>query len=356
VRRRFRDEARNEVRDQTRALWEQLMNTTKWPDSADEQAWQEAATALRGLARDRNARTAVRRSPTLAAALEAASRRFVAGAGREDALAVARDLNQQGILASVEFMGEDTTDPGEVDEAVREFTGLVSAISASRLRASISLNLSHIGLAVDRATAEANCAAIAAAAGAAGVEVVLNMEGDAYRDHILSVHADLGSRLPGLGITLQACLDQTDDDLDRCLELPGRTRLVKGAYDEIQRAAGIRGRSVDERYDRLAERLLSSDHPCAIATHDPERLHRAADILGRRSHRAAEFEMLLGVARDRLDHLNRQGFQTRVYVPYGDDWFLFLCHRVAEHPANLATAITAMAAQFQRTVGAPVRR
>jgi proline dehydrogenase len=250
-------------------------------------------------------------------------------------------------------MGEDTTDPAEVAEAVREFINLVSATTASGLRASIALNLSHIGLAIDRELARAHCVEITSAAGAAGIEVILNAEGDAYRDHVLDTYAEVGPALPGLGITLQGCLERTSDDLARCLELPRRIRLVKGAYDEMERLTGIRGPAVNQRYDRLAAQLLLSDHPCAIATHDPERLRGAVETLRHRTHGAAEFEMLLGVARDRLDQLKQQGFGTRVYVPYGEDWFLYLCHRVAEYPGNLARAVAVMAGRFQKSVAAP---
>ena len=52
-----------------------------------------------------------------------------------------------------------------------------------------------------------------------------------------------------------------------------------------------------------------------------------------------EFEMLKGVTPERLATLQEYGCATRVYLPYGKEWYLYLCNRLTEHPPNLYQAI-----------------
>src|SRR5262249_24072412 len=153
------------------------------------------------------------------------------------------------------------------------------------------------------------------------------MEGERYREDILSIYRSLAIRFTTFGVTLQACLSRTEHDLEICLEVPGRIRLVKGAYDELGHGTDIRSGTVDTQYRRLAERLLESGHACAIATHDASIL---TGLIARSTPRpeAVEFEMLFGVARHRLEKLRDLGRQVRVYLPYGHKWHLYLFHRL----------------------------
>jgi len=315
-------------------------------DASDRAVFTASAKALRTIAVDRGLRDMIRSSPTLLHALEKAAWRFVAGPDRQSALRCATELHSRGILSSIDFQGEDAEARSEVDAAVDEFVEATRATASLNVGASISLNLSHIGLAIDRALAVANCERILAAATPTGTEVLLNMEGDRYREDILSIYLDLAPRFSTFGITLQACLSRTERDLEMCLEVPGRIRLVKGAYDELGHGTDIRSGSVDAQYRRLAQRLIESGHACAIATHDPSILAGLLATSARRPE-AVEFEMLFSVATHRLEKLRDLGRQVRVYLPYGHKWHLYLFHRLAEHPPNLHVALTAMVKELQ---------
>ena len=48
-----------------------------------------------------------------------------------------------------------------------------------------------------------------------------------------------------------------------------------------------------------------------------------------------EFQMLYGIRRDLQEALVREGYQVRVYVPYGTAWYPYFVRRLAERPANL---------------------
>lgn len=333
------------------------------------------AAALRTLARREDLKAFVLTTPALEAVLRRAASRYVAGRTRDEALATARALAtprtglHDGHRVTIDFMGEDTREAVAAREATDEFLALVDALgpataSPGRLRdASVSLDLSHIGLAVPgngERLAREHLAEIAAAAGAAGREVIISMEDSARTDAILGIHAAVAATQPHVGITLQATLHRTPDDLARVLERPGRVRLVKGAYLEPADRAHPRGTALDAAYHALARTLVEAavtrGRPCSIATHDaslhallredvraltggrgPAEATRAGDVV--MSGPALQFEMLHGVTPERLDAFAADGFATRVYLVYGMEWWLYLCHRLAEHPPSLFDAL-----------------
>lgn len=345
-----------------------------------------ASAALRHLARREDLKAVVLTTPALYAPLRRAAARYVAGETRDEALATARALAAApgAHRATIDFMGEDTRAAAAARAATDEFLALVDALGPTQAAddapdagrpdaTSVSLDLSHIGLAVSdgdagERLAAAHLAEIAAAAEAAGREVVVSMEGSARTDAILRVHAAVAARHPRVGVTLQAALHRTPDDLARLLARGpaagggGRIRLVKGAYAEPTDRALPRGAALDARYAGLARTLLDAagaGRRVSIATHDPALLAAvvgAADVAGGAAAfdaRALQFEMLHGVSPDRLDRLAAAGYATRVYLVYGREWWLYLCHRLAEHPPALLDALADVVDALPRDAGAP---
>lgn len=313
-----------------------------------------AAAALRSLARREDLKAVVLGSPAAYAALRRAAARYVAGETREEALATAGDLAAGGHRATVDHMGEDTRDAGAARAAAEEFLALVAALGPDAddgplAGASVSLDLSHIGLAVPGdgpALATRHLTGIAAAAGAAGRDVMISMEGSERTQAILDTHATVSADHPNVGITLQAARHRSDADLDAVLARPGRVRLVKGAYAEPGAVAHPRGDGLDAAYARLAARLVAAaaeGHPVSVATHDPVLLSSVVRDVEARGGPAAvpglEVEMLHGVRPDRLAAVAARGVPTRVYLVYGREWWLYLCHRLAENPPGLLAAL-----------------
>lgn len=325
-----------------------------------------AAAALRRLARRDDLKAAVLSSPALYAVLLQAARRYVAGETREAALSKARALataheHERAHRATIDFMGEDTRDASAAREATDEFLALVDALGPAVPNSllehtSVSLDLSHIGLAVrgGRTTgiqlATDHLREIVAAAERVGREVIISMEASDRTDDILAVHEQVAAQHANVGITVQAALHRTPQDLDRLLARTGggRVRLVKGAYLEPPERATPRGPELDARYAELARRLLRAavhGQRVSIATHHDALLSSLLDDargMGGPSafHQdALQFEMLQGVAPHRLGEVATAGFVTRVYLVYGREWYLYLCHRLAEHPLSLLDAL-----------------
>lgn len=304
-----------------------------------------AATALQHIARNEEIKTYVMRNAPLREALLRAALRFLCGETLYECLKAAKVLNGGGHATTIDYMGESTRDEQMAERATSEFLSVVRTISQESLDSSISLDLSHVGLALDADLAFRNASRIARAARDAGIEMMISMEGSERTGSILELHRRLSEAFDNVGITLQAYLYQTDDHLESVLQRPGRIRLVKGAYEEPDRIARPRKSPVvDDAYRRLMEMLLESGHSCSIATHDPDLLDHAHEFIQAHdlSPVAFEFEMLYGITPERLQKMHELGYRTRTYLVYGEEWYLYLCHRLAEHPPNIYQAVIDM--------------
>lgn len=302
----------------------------------------EAAEALRHIALDESLKAYVLQHPPLYQAGLQAAMRFIGGETLDECVQSAKAINQQGHAVTIDFMGESTRDEIMAKQATQEFLEVVRAIAQQNLKASVSLDLSHIGMVIDPEIAYENASLLAQSAKEAGLEIMISMEGTDRTTLILDIHQRLCEQFSNVGITLQAYLHRTPTDLRTFLKRPGKIHLVKGAYDVDENLAYSRGAELDAAYRQMIESLIESYRPCSIATHDIDMLNHAHQFIQVRELPAhnVEFEMLKGVTVERLDDMRQRGYSTRVYLPYGKEWHLYLCNRLAEHPPNLYRAIT----------------
>ncbi len=268
---------------------------------------------------------AVRALPGGERASWSAASRYVAGRSREEALAVTGRLLAAGRGVSVDLFGEQVTDVGAADRVVAEYRSLAAALPAPPADVWLSVDLSHLALDADPAGTADRLAAIAAAL-PAGRRVQVGAE-DAWRtDAVLSCVLAVAARglADRLGATVQANLVRSPGDADALADAGVHVRLVKGAY--VERAGVHRyGEPTDVAYLRLGARLAGRGADWSMATHDG-RLREALLLAGG----PGTVEQLLGVRPEVLDDLAGRGVPTRVYVPYGADWFRYWMRRVAE--------------------------
>lgn len=302
----------------------------------------EVAESLKQIALDEGIKAYILQHPSLYQPLLHAALRFIGGETLAHCVKTAIALNQQGFAVTIDYMGESTRDTGMADRATQEFLAVIQAIADLDLDSSISLDLSHIGIVINAELAYNNACILAKTAQNVGREVMISMEGTDRTSLILEMHDRLCKTFDNVGITLQAYLHRTPDDLEKVLQRPGTIRLVKGAYAAPAHLAKHRGAELDKSYRQLMEKLLTSGHSCSIATHDPVPLEHAHRFIQEKSLKQdnVEFEMLKGVTPERLETMRKNGYRTRVYLPYGQEWHLYLCNRFAEHPPNIYQAIT----------------
>jgi proline dehydrogenase len=280
-------------------------------------------------------RRVVRSLVTGTRAGRAVAGRFVAGDTLDDAIAAAARLNDEGMVVSLDHLGEHVTDIGEAEIATKAYLDCLGAIADSGVDANISVKLTQLGMGLDDDAAGANLDALATAAKEVGTSVTVDMEDSAYTATTVDLYERAQRSHGNLGIAIQAYLHRSVEDLERIIPLGGHVRLCKGAYAEPDSIAYQSAPEVDAAFDRLATRLMHAQGVIpAIASHDDARL---APVLAMARERTApwEFQMLFGVRRDRQAELVARGHQMRVYVPYGSAWYPYLTRRLAERPANL---------------------
>lgn len=301
---------------------------------------QQMIGTLKTVARRTDIKTYVEKTPWLHRLLRRAAAQYVAGENRQDGLRAARKLSAMGYGISLEYIGENTMDAAMCHASADEMVSLIHELGEIGDR--VSFDLSHIGLSVDSDLARRHLTKLAEEATKAGVELFISMEESSKTDRILDVYRHAVSHFPNIGITLQAQLYRTQLDLSALSDSPRRIRIVKGAYQEPAEYALSRSAALDERYLTLLETAISRGHRVSIATHD-ERLISEAIRRGLLESGQAELEMLYGIRPELSAKLRASGYPVRIYLTYGHEWFLYLCHRIAEHPPNLYRAVADIA-------------
>lgn len=268
------------------------------------------------------------------------SARFVAGMEIEDALHVAEAVNRQGMAVTLDSLGESVTTEAEAKTAAQVYHRLLDAIAERKLKANISVKLTQMGLNLSAALAEEIAAGLAEHAQATANFMRIDMEDSSLTEATLAIvrriHAQpaLGN---SIGVVIQAYLYRSQADIEQLVAEGIRVRLCKGAYREPAAVAFPRKADVDANYIRLCETLLASPIYHGIATHDEAMIAAAKTYAARHGIAPArfEFQMLYGVRRDLQRRLVEEGYNVRVYVPFGKDWYPYFMRRLAERPANV---------------------
>jgi proline dehydrogenase len=269
-------------------------------------------------------------------ALTFLARRFVAGESPADAVRVGEELEARGIRATFDELGEDVRDQAAAARATRSACELLRAIPKGVER-NISIKMSSMGQNISRELCLENVAQILDAARAAGGFVRLDMEGSRLTESTISIFHELRKRYDNVGIVLQAYLHRTPDDVKEAVRRQDRVRICKGAYKEAASVAHQDMAEIRKAYLACARELLANGNYPAIATHDEE-LVRETIAWTRAQAIAAprfEFQMLYGLRPRRWEELVADGFNVRVYVPFGTHWVPYFYRRLRERRENL---------------------
>ena|SRR2546425_6214490 len=265
--------------------------------------------------------------------------RFVAGQTIDEAVAAIRRINADGCSASFDHLNESVNTPDETAAEVTEYLQILQQIDATGINSNVSIKLTQFGLELDPELAFKNARTVVEDAARRGNFVRIDMEGSkvtqATIDIFKRMRAEFG--LNDVGIVLQSYLYRTFEDARELLKLPARIRICKGAYSEPPEVAYPDKKDVDENYIRVMKLLLSSGIYHGIATHDPKMIEATIKFAQQENiaKEAFEFQMLYGVRRDLQTQLARDGYNMRVYVPYGKHWYPYFMRRLAERPANI---------------------
>lgn len=300
-----------------------------------------AADTLRSWAVDEHLKQRVMADPSLAAVAGRIARRYTAGPGVADALRLLDANSARGHRGSIECVGESVRDAGIAKRETEAILDMVNQLASTAGTATISFDLSHVGSVVAPRLGRENALRIAQAARDAGTYVMVSAESSERTDLVLDLWEQISSDFPETGITLQSRLHRTPVDLVRVIRRPGPVRVVKGAFLETSAVAYTRNSvPMYDAYRAMVTRLVRAGHRVNIATHDAVLVDELRDDLGDDlGAEHVEFEMLQGLGTELLDRLRGENHNTREYIVYGPEWWLYVLNRIAEHPERAITAL-----------------
>ncbi|WP_078554313.1 proline dehydrogenase family protein [Bacillus alkalicellulosilyticus] len=297
------------------------------------------SNALKSIARNQEIKAYFKQSEEIFPLIMKGVNRFVAGETRADGINRVKNLSSKGYKVSLEFIGENTTTEEECRLATNEFKTLIKELGDNQINATVSFDLSHIGMMISELLAISHVEELAKAAQVHGVQLMISMEESQKTDKILSIYKRISKYQKNVGITLQVYLHRSSEDLRELLQTSGKIRLVKGAYQEPEGIYIPRSRKLNERYIEFVSRCIERNHPISIATHDEQLLIQLKEE-GYLYSKNVEVEMLDGVQCDLLKSLKEENIQSKVYVTYGTEWYLYIVHRISEYPPNIFTIIS----------------
>jgi proline dehydrogenase len=265
------------------------------------------------------------------------ARRFVAGETLEEAVAAVRGGNDAGMMASLDYLGENVASTSDAQRSRDEYLAIFETIAQENLQANVSCKLTQLGLDINCEFCTGLVLSIAERAASFDNFLRIDMEGSAYTQRTIDLVKRVRARNPAIGTVIQSYLYRSEKDVGELLACGCRIRLCKGAYKEPEDVAFPRKADVDANYIRLMQILLSSGFYHAIATHDPRMIaatirHAAAKGISKEDF---EFQMLYGIRTDLQRRLVKDGYRVRIYIPFGNDWFPYFMRRLAERPANV---------------------
>ena len=297
------------------------------------------AEALKKAALNENAKNFVLQNEKLFLTLKKAANRYIAGETLEETIISIQKINNNGYSVTTDFMGESIRNENDANDATAEFIKFAKSVKTENLNSSISLDLSHIGLLVSTQLTIKNLKLICAEIANSKQEVIISMEGTDRTDQIIEIYKETLKEFANLGITLQAYLYRTKDDLNELIKFSGSIRLVKGAYETPEKLSISRGDELDKIYLEYVEKLLENNHKCSIASHD-EKIHQETiKLIDKYKPTNYFLERLLGIRNEEFEIYKNKNYNCRIYVVYGKEWYLYLCNRWAEYPLNLFRAL-----------------
>ncbi|MFE1629372.1 proline dehydrogenase family protein [Brevibacillus reuszeri] len=271
--------------------------------------------------------------------------RFVSGATIQEAISAVRKLNEQGLVCTLDHLGEFVFSVEEANESADYCIKTLEAISASGVDCNLSLKMTSMGLDISRELCMTNMRRTLDVAKKLGnIFVRIDMEDYAHNHVTMEILNELLEEYDNVGTVIQAYLYKASDDIDSLKDKKVNFRLVKGAYKESPEVAYPNKPDVDENYKKIIKQHLLNGGYAAVATHDDNIINFVKQLEKEYNipRTQFEFQMLYGIRTQSQIDLAREGYKMRVYVPYGNDWYGYFMRRLAESPANVKFVLKGM--------------
>ena len=274
------------------------------------------------------------------------AKRFVAGEEFSSSVPAAKQLNQAHHQLTLDLLGENVTSRSQADQNVEAYIDVLKGIEQHKLLSGISIKLTMLGLDIDVEYCADNLFTLMEHARSQNQFVRIDMEGSAYTELTLDLfkraHAEYGAQ--HVGTVIQAMLHRSKEDVAELANLGADIRLVKGAYKESRLRAYQHMSDIREAFNAYAEVLINNTSFPRFGTHDDQLIREVRSYLADYDipYSSVEFQMLYGLREQGLMDLNQLGYPTRVYVPFGTDWFPYFSRRLAERKENIWFVISTL--------------
>lgn len=271
--------------------------------------------------------------------------RFVSGETIDEAIAVVRQLNENGLTCTLDHLGEFVFSVEEANESADYCIKTLEAIHRSGVDCNLSLKMTSLGLDISRELCMTNMRRILDTAKQYGnIFVRIDMEDYAHNQVTMDILEELLHEYDNVGTVIQAYLYKAADDIEKLKDKKVNFRLVKGAYKESPEVAFPEKADTDENYKKIIRQHLLNGGYAAVATHDEQIIAYVKQLVEELNipRSQFEFQMLYGIRTQSQIDLAREGYKMRVYVPYGKDWYGYFMRRLAERPANVAFVLKGM--------------
>ena len=265
------------------------------------------------------------------------AKRFVAGETKEQALPQVRKLNDAGIRASMDILGENVSSSEMARNLADLYIELVNFIAKEKVTANVSVKLTQMGLDVSDDFCFENVSRIIEAAKSHNNFVRIDMEGSAYTERTLQLVYRWAEKYDNVGTVIQSALYRSEKDIMELNRRKIKVRLCKGAYKEPATVAFQKKEDVNSNYIKLMKLLLDSGQFHSIATHDDKMIAATIEYAKQKNigKDKFEFQMLYGINRPGWVKLTKDGYKLLIYVPFGTHWFPYYYRRLRERKENI---------------------
>tara|TARA_R100001143_G_scaffold63036_1_gene68207 strand:- start:4686 stop:5597 length:912 start_codon:yes stop_codon:yes gene_type:complete len=273
------------------------------------------------------------------------AKRFVAAETFEETVPKIKSINENGIKVTLDLLGENVADKTTADETVEIYLNLLNNINDAGLKSTISIKLTMMGLDINKDYCKKNLFRLLDETQRLNSFVRIDMEGSDYTQDTIDIFKEAFQKYPKhVGIVIQAYLKRTKKDIDELAEIGADIRLCKGAYSEPASIAYQAMPEIREAFKKYAKVLFDKTSFPRIATHDDELIEWVKSYTSENgiSKDRFEFQMLYGLREDTMKEFAENGYNARVYVPYGTMWFPYFKRRLLERKENIFFVLSTM--------------
>ena len=264
------------------------------------------------------------------------ARKWLGGRNVDEAVRYAQELDQRKILPLIDYVGEHYHSIDRVEDSVEHYIQLVDQLDQKKICACLSLKLSQFGLDLDEEICVEHFKTVLAHANEKNIFVWMDMESSKYTEKTIAIFEDELNDFEKIGLTLQANLKRTEEDLHRLVKDGATIRLVKGAYSEATDAAFQTKEEVEEKYGNYLEYLFDHTNYFSLATHDQKFIRYGTQLLNAEQNQGKiEFQLLKGIKPKLEKELVKQGLKVAEYFPFGNNYSPYVWRRIKELERNL---------------------